>query len=125
LQDFTGDAEGTLELLEGNGIRLVLNETTVGRTTVLEGKLTPGGVVKMVYVAPPADVLRGIVQGHSGCTVSGDFPVYHGKFDGNRMLADMAFYSMCPEEWPPNDIFPTPVDGPVHWRWTIDLTVED
>jgi hypothetical protein len=125
LQFVTNDAEGTLELLEANGIRLTLTETNLGRTAVLEGKLTPGGVVKMTYVNPPADVLRQIVQGHSGCTIAGDFAVYHGTFDGNRMLADMAFNSMCAVEWPPNDIFPTPVDGPVHWKWTIDLTVND
>jgi hypothetical protein len=124
LQDGTVDADGTLELLEGNGMRLTLNEPALERSTVLEGKLTPGGVVKMVYVNPPVEVLKQIIQGHTGCTLSGDF-VYHGKFDGNRLLADMAFYSQCRVEWPQNDIFSTPVDGPVHWKWTIDLTVND
>jgi hypothetical protein len=125
LQSVTNDAEGTLELLEGNQIRLTLTETSLSRTVVLEGKLTLGRLVKMVYVNPPTDVLRQIVQGHSGCTILGRFGVYHGMFNGKQMFAGMRFKSECPVEWPQNDIFPTPVDGPVHWWWVINLRVND
>lgn len=56
-------------------------------------------------------------MGHIGCTsIAGGFPVYHGFFDGQSLHAESAFNCMIPEHWPPNDVFPAPVDGPVHWQ---------
>jgi hypothetical protein len=123
LQNAVWNADAMLEFFEEHGLRVTLNEYELGRVTVLEGQLTPGGVVKMVYVGPPADFVEEIVRGHTGCTISGVFPVYHGTFDGTRLTAETGFNSQCPIHWEANDIFPTPVDGPVHWKWIIDMTV--
>lgn len=123
LQNAAFDADATVELLGDHEIRMTLNEYELGRVTVLEGSLAPGGVLKMVYVGPPADLIKDIVRGHSGCTIAGPFPVYHGAFDGTEFDAETAFNSQCPVYWAPNDIFPTPVDGAVHWKWIIHMTV--
>ena len=123
LQNAVWNANATAELLEHHQLRVTLDEYELGRVTVLEGQLTPGGVVKMVYVGPPANFVEEIVKAHTGCTISGGFPVYHGTFSSSRLTAETSFSSQCPIHWEPNDIFPTPVDGPVHWKWIIDMTV--
>jgi hypothetical protein len=128
LQDSDGTADATLEFLKQHGIRLTLHEVFPGyeRTTVLEGTISPCGVVKLAYVNPPIDVVRQVVEGHTGGTISGDdFGVFYGTFDGARLCAVMRFYTTHPVAWPANDIFPTPVDGPVRWKWIIDLLVDD
>ena len=64
------------------------------------------------------------MQAHTGCTVlGGTFPVFHGSMDGERLVARAIFNSRCDQEWPANDVFDVPIDGPVHWVWTIDLAV--
>jgi hypothetical protein len=98
-------------------------EVPIPRVTMLEGKMTPSGVLRMVHTAPPAEVLLAIVTGHLGCTISGPFPVFSGKFDGTRLVASTMFNGQCKEYWPANNIFPTPMDGPVHGTWAMDLTV--
>ena len=123
LNDGPVDASATLEFLAGHAIRLTMAEPVLERYTVLEGDITPSGVVTMVYVNPPAEVVLAIVGGHTGCTINGGFPVYHGKFDGVRLVASTEFNSQCPVHWEPNNIFPTPVQGAVHMRWTIDMAV--
>jgi hypothetical protein len=128
LQDTDSVADATLELLKHHGIRLTLHEVfpAFERTTVLEGTISPCGVVKMAYVNPPVDVVRQIVEGHTGGTISGDdFGVFFGTFDGARLHAVMRFYTAQPIHWPANDIFETPVVGPVRWKWTIDLLVDE
>ena len=123
LQNAVWNADATVEFLEGQAIRVSLNEYELGRFTVLEGEMTPSGELTMVYVMPPGDFVKEIVRGHSGCTIAGGFPVYHGRFDGTRLVADTKFNSRCPIHWEPNDIFPTPVEGSVHWTWAIDMMV--
>jgi hypothetical protein len=123
LQNFPVTASATLEFLDGHGIRLTMAEPALDRYTVLEGDITPAGAVKMVYVNPPTDILLQIVAGHTGCTIDGGFPVYHGTYDGVRLVAATEFNSQCPVHWDANDIFPTPVVGAVHWQWTIDMGV--
>lgn len=129
LQNANLPAEATLQLLDDNRIELTLREWigTEPRDSILVGKCTPDGAVKMNYdfALDPvglADFL-GYVEWHTGCTISGHFPTFYGRFDGKRLLLVTGFNSQCPEYAPDNDIFSTPVDGPIHWRWTFDLMV--
>lgn len=124
LQNSGCPATAELEFLDGQEIELALTENgdCGGRTFVLPGKMTPSGALKVWY---PDDLpIEDMVKEHTGCTfIAGTFPVYHGSFDGQDLVADTIFNCMIPEYWPANDLFPTPVDGPVHWQWTIDLTI--
>ncbi len=129
LQNVDLPAEAWLLLLDDNRIELYLREWigTEPRDTVLVGTCTPGGIVKMTYdfggKAGLAEFLD-YVKWHTGCTISGHFPIFYGTFDGTRLLLVTGFNSQCPDYAPDNDIFPTPVDGPMHWRWTFDLMVQ-
>lgn len=125
LQDNEYPTTGTLRLLENHGIELSIVEDhgAAGlRETTLVGTITPSGLIKMTYNFP-ASFLIEYFKWHTGCTISGNFPIYFGTFDGKRLLIMTAFNSQCPEYTPTNDIFETPVDGPLHWKWLIDLTV--
>jgi hypothetical protein len=102
---------------------MTLDEHELGRVSVLEGQMTPSGVLRMEHTMPPAQMLKAIVTSHLGCTISGPFPIFSGRFDGTRLVASTRFTGRCREYWEPNDIFPTPVDGPVHATWAMDLTV--
>jgi len=135
----------TLEFLDGNRVRLQLHEdhTAAGegdRWTTLEGTLEQNGVLTLDYVSmvPPQpfgtvpEFLTWLVQWHSGCTItSGDFPTYHGRLDGDKLVAATTFTSVCPgpSGTPQAPLFPTPVLGPdgtltpVDWAWKMDLRV--
>ena len=129
IQDEDIPADAVLESLEGNNIRLTLTEHLglADRISVLEGKITPSGVIKMEYLRgatfnSPSDgsllfyvdlTIPEIVQENTGCSISGPFPVWNGTFDGTSLIADSHFNSMCP--W---------IDGPAYWNWSLDLTVE-
>ncbi len=125
LQDADFVATAKLTWTGENEFLLELRDWVNGepRDTVLLGTCTPGGSVQLDYIDPPPEILIWVVGFHAGCTVSGNFPTYFGKFDGKHLLAVTQFNSQCPEYWPNNDIFPTPVDGPLHWQWVIDVTV--
>lgn len=135
----------TLELLGGDRVRLQLHEDHVAagegdRWTTLEGTLQRNGELTLDYVSMvPAqpfgtvpEFLTWLVQFHSGCTItSGDFPRYHGRFNGERLVAATRFESVCPgpSGTPDAPLFPTPVLGrggqltPVRWAWKMDLRV--
>ncbi len=125
LQDADFVATAKLTWTGENEFLLELRDWVNGepRDTVLLGTCTPGGSVQLDYLDPPPEILIWVVGFHAGCTVSGNFPTYFGKFDGRHLLAVTHFNSQCPEYWPNNDIFATPVDGPLHWEWVIDVTV--
>jgi hypothetical protein len=136
----------TLEFLEGNRVRLQLHEdhSAAGegdRWTTLEGTLERNGEVILEYVSmvPPQpfgtmpEFVTWIVQWHTGCIItSGDFPTYHGRLDGDKLVAEATFESVCPgpSGTPDAPLFPVPVYGPdgrtlarVSWAWKIDLRV--
>ncbi len=136
----------TLEFLANNMVRLQLHEdhTAAGegdRYTTLEGTLKHNGDLTLEYVSMvPAqpfgtvpEFLTWLVQFHSGCTItSGDFPTYHGRFDGEELVAAATFNSVCPgpSGTPDAPLFPVPVVGrdghtltPVSWAWKINLRV--
>jgi len=136
LQDAIVPAYAELHYLDDQSIELVLTEGVPGasRTTPLSGKLSPGGQIKLWYpepIIPDTDfTIIDIVEMHTGCDVlGGTFPVFHGYMDGERLYASAHFNSRCDQEWEPNPLFPEPVfdlpiEGPVQWAWTIDLTVD-
>ncbi len=128
LQDTDLPATATLQQLDNHRIVLTLTEWigTEPRDTVLVGTCTPGGAVKMTYDFGGEAGMKEFldyVKWHTGCTISGHFPTFYGRFDGTRLLLVTEFNSQCPEHADDNDIFDTPVDGPIHWRWTFDLAV--
>jgi hypothetical protein len=113
------NVRANLTFTGGDQMVMTLDEHELGRVSVLEGRMTPSGVLRMVHTMPPAEVLLAIVSGHLGCTISGPFPVFSGKFDGTRLVASTMFTGQCQEE----NFFQTPVDGPIHATWSMDLTV--
>jgi hypothetical protein len=141
----TAGTTTTLEFLDNNRVRLQLHEdhTADGegdRYTTLEGTLKHNGDLTLEYVSmEPAqpfgtvpEFLTWLVQFHSGCTItSGDFPTYHGRFNGEKLVAATRFTSVCPgpSGTPDAPLFATPVLGrdgaltPVDWAWKIDLRV--
>ena len=124
LYDVDCPATADLTFLDGQEIQLALTEGGVcgDRTIPLEGTMTSSGQLQLWY--PDWLGIEDMVKGHTGCMfIAGVFPVYHGSFDVQSLVADTSFTCLIPEYWPPNDLFPTPVDGPVHWQWTIDLAI--
>lgn len=137
LQDLNIECDVTLEFQEGQNISIIITEYTVPpRTSVLFGKMTPSGQMKFAFPTPLATLPDGselyitdIIMGHSGCTLSGPginkgTLNYKGSFDGERLLATAPFNMKCEVYWEPNDIFDTPVEGPVQMKWTIDVTMD-
>lgn len=125
LQDFDCDVEATLVFLDGHDVVLEVWEDCGSgvRGGPLFGKMTPSGSLKLSM--PDFIPIVDIVQGHTGCSVVGPFPKYQGMLRDGVLHAQTHFYSQCNEEWPPNDLFETPQDGPVHWEWTFHLEVSD
>lgn len=116
-----------LKFLDGQNMQLALTEwpgEPWERTSNFIGKMTPSGQVKFTFVEPG---IIDVIEMHSGCEVYGgpgvnqNNLVYKGSFDGERLVATAPFYTKC-EVFPYPE--PTPVEGPVHWKWTIDLTVD-
>ncbi len=137
LQDVTFQCLATLEILEHNEIYLHITEYAVGeiRLYTLEGKLTNGGKLKVHHPAPMGIMPDGtelyitdIIKGHTGCELFGPgivdgVLVFSGKFDGEKIVAPATFISQCDVEWPDNNLFETPVDGPVKWKWEFNFEV--
>jgi hypothetical protein len=137
----------TFEFLRGDNVRLQLHEDHAAdgepdRWTTLEGTLKHNGDLTLDYVGlaggpmpewePGVPFLVGMVQWHSGCNItSGDFPRYHGRFDGEKLVAATTFESLCPgpSGTPDSPLFPVPVLGrngqltPVDWAWKLNLRV--
>jgi hypothetical protein len=116
-------ATATLEFEDGHKIVLTLTEgEPCSRESELVGTLTPGGRVKLT--AP--DWWIDEVTEHTGCTLSGTFPVYHGYFDGHRLYASSQFHGLCTggNMWGP--VFGVSEEmGPIHVTFGIDLTTDE
>lgn len=149
LQDHDNPCDVTLEILEGNNILVTVTEypkypdgtpmldedgNQQIRISPLIGKMTKGGTIKVSYPVPfiPGTDFKvtDIIQGHTGCELFGPgiqkgTLVFIGNFNGNRLKATANFMSKCEVEWEPNDLFDTPVDGPIKWKWSFDLTVDN
>ena len=114
------------DLSFGDGHDVVLTTTEgggcAGRELTWQGRLTPGGALKLNMQADQAP----LVEEHTGCTLSGTFPVYHGHFDGESLHASGHFHGHCDggTVWGP--LFGFPDDpGPVHVTFGIELTRTD
>ena len=137
LQDVTYPCDAVLEILEHNEVILHIVEHTPyeDRNYPLFGKLTNGGQIKVQHPSPMVVLPDGtnlymtdIIEGHTGCTLSGPgidegVLVFNGKFNGVTLNAPANFMSKCEVEWPANDLFDTPVDGPVKWTWEYNFDV--
>jgi len=137
LQDADIPCDVILEFLQGHNFNLTITEyTTPPRGGVLFGTMTPSGEISVSFPVPYMVLPDGsslnitdIIEMHGGCELMGPginkgTLIYQGFFDGERLLISAPFHSKCEVEWPANDVFPTPVDGPIHWSWTIDVTVD-
>ena len=124
LQNADCSVAATLQFVSRKNVLLIGSEVCGGieRGFFLEGKMTPSGSLKLRF--PDFIPIVSILKAHTGCTVAGPFPKYHGVLQDGVLHVETHFYSQCNEHWPANDIFPTPVDGPVHWNWTIDLELQ-
>jgi hypothetical protein len=133
LQDLDCPATAELVFLDDQQFELALTENgdCGGRTTVLPGEMTAGGELQLWFPEPLMVLQDGtpltiqqVVMGHTGCTsLDGPFPVFDGSFDGQSFYAESTFDCEIPEHWPDNDLFETPVDGLLNWKWSYDLTV--
>ena len=133
LQDMDCPATAELVFLDDQQFELALTENgnCGGRTTVLPGEMTAGGELQLWFPEPLLTLEDGtpitiqeVVIGHTGCTsLDGPFPVFDGSFDGHDFYAESTFDCEIPEHWPDNDLFETPVDGLLNWKWSYDLTV--
>ena len=128
LQDGDVDCLAIIEFLDGQNIQIIMTEyvgTPFERTFTLVGKMTPSGQVNFSFLEPG---IIDIINLHSGCEVYGGPGInqnnlfYTGSFDGERLLASAPFYTKC-EEW---SLIPPPraIEGPVQWKWTINMTVD-
>jgi hypothetical protein len=138
IQDWDNPATAELHYLGGQEIKLMVTEHMGDgstRPSSFPGKLTPGGQLKFWFtdepVIPGTDItIIDLIEMHTGCQVlGGTFPVFHGSMDGERLVASAHFNSRCDQEWEPNFLFEEPffdlpIEGPVQWEWTIDLTVD-
>lgn len=140
LQDAYADCDVKLEFLEGNNIQLTMieysNESDEQRISVFQGKMTRWGLMSFAFPTPLMVMPDGsglyitdIIAGHTGCslygnTISQKTLTYYGLFDGERLRATAPFFSICDQPWEPNDIFETPVEGLILWKWRIDVTVD-
>jgi hypothetical protein len=136
LQDNTNDCDALLELVGKNEVVLTVKEynphdPSQFRMTVLIGKMTNGGQIKIEYPAPlwPGGLyITDLIHWGTGCTLTGPgiregTLVHHGYFDGEKLNAVAMFMSKCEVYWE-NDLFDTPVDGPVKWKRTFNFTVD-
>lgn len=140
---FTGENPCDVEVVFLNKQEIQLNviEHTPppegDRFNSLYGKLTQGGRITFSYPVPLIVFPDGfelkvtdIINGHLGCDLFGPGTQkgtlnYNGFFDGERLYAPAFFMLQCDKDWTDiNEIFPTPVDGPVKAKWAFDLTID-
>jgi hypothetical protein len=128
LLDVRCPAEATLTFGDGHDIALEVTELgdCGGRTYTMYGTMTPSGALK--FNIP--EFFVPLIMEHTGCTPSGTFPVYHGKFDGESLSAVTHFHGLCDggTVWSipgfSNNGVPFPDEPvPVHTTFGFELTV--
>jgi len=126
-----------LTILENQKIKLFITESGIcgGRSFNAYGQITPSGSVTFEYEIPIMTLPDGtwiyitdIIKGHLGATLSGPginkgTLEFFGKFDGSTLVATSQFNAKCEVEWAANNIFTTPVKGPIKCSWTYDLAL--
>jgi len=128
-----------ITFLENHEIELFITENggCGGRSFYAYGQITPSGTTKFEYAVPVITLPDGtglkitdIIQGHLGCTINGPgidrgTLIFFGKFDSSTLVAISHFNSKCDVVGPNNNIFSTPVNGPVQCSWTYVLTLDE
>ncbi len=128
-----------ITFLDSQKIELFITESGVcgGRSFYAYGEIKDGGSVIFEYAVPVITLPDGtnmkiteVIMGHLGGSISGEgidrgTLVFKGKFDGYSLTATSNFFFKCEVEWPANNIFPTPVNGPIQCSWTFELTIND
>lgn len=137
LTDVTYECEAIIEILDHNEVTLNVVEYSPDgvRAYPLPGKLTHGGHLKVQHTSPVMVLPDGtglymtdIIEGHLGCSLTGPgieegVLVFNGKFNGVTLNAPAEFMAHCGIEWPANNLFDTPVDGPVKCKWEFNFDV--
>ena len=117
-------ATAILNFGEGHDITLTLieNGNCGGRETIFIGEMTPSGILKLTA---PDWVLAEVTE-HTGCTLSGTFPEYHGNFDGVKFYAYSHFHGLCSggTMWGPW-LGVSEEMGPINVTFTIELEVDE
>jgi hypothetical protein len=138
IQDNKWECQGKLEFLEDRNFKYSFWETrTNGNAAEFYGKISSSGVLTFKFPAPLATFPDGtelyitdIIKQHACAKIWGEginegTIVFKGRFDGTRFTATAKFMALIEEYCPSaEDLFPTPVDGPVHWIFGYDLTVD-
>lgn len=134
LADMYCPNEATITSLGNNKIELYITENgdCGGRSFFAYGLMTPSGSITFEYAVP---VLYGmnitdVIRGHLGCDINGpgiskNTLLFQGKFDGSKLVAMVHFIAKCNVHWEANNIFTTPVEGPVKCSWTYELTLDN
>jgi hypothetical protein len=135
LQDAHNDCTAELVFLEKNNFRITFFEVKPGIGTIpfeCYGKIASSGVLSFKYPVPvfgPFNITD-IIKMNSCATIWGEginegTLVFKGKFDGKRFTDLAKFMAKIEEYCPTNYMFPTPVDGNIHWTFGHDLTVDE
>lgn len=127
-----------ITFLDSQKIKLFITELGVcgGRSFYAYGEIADSGSVTFEYAVPVITLPDGtnmkiteVIMGHLGGSISGDgidrgTLVFKGKFDDYSLMASTNFILKCEVEWLSNNIFSTPVNGPIQCSWTYELTFE-
>lgn len=127
LQDLTFPTTGKLTLLEGNAVVVEFVEHRPGwdNSGRFVGTMTPSGVLKLTLDLGGFDLVP-FVKNTSGCTISGNFPVFYGLYDGKTLRLTTSYNSRQEVLTPffsNSDGTLMTIDGPMHWTWIVDLKV--
>lgn len=135
LQDVDNVCTAELIFLEKNDIKVTFYEVKPGIGTVpfeCYGKIASSGILSFKYPVPVFGPLNitDIIRMNSCATIWGEginegTLVFKGKFDGKRFTDAAKFMAKIEEYCPSNYMFPTPVEGNIHWVFGHDLTVEE
>jgi hypothetical protein len=134
LQDVHNVCTAELVFLEKNNFRITFYEVKPGFGTVpfeCYGKISSSGILSFKYPVPVFGTLNitDIIKMNSCATIWGEginegTLVFKGKFDGKRFTDTAKFMAKIEEYCPNNYMFPTPVEGNIHWTFGHDLTVD-
>jgi hypothetical protein len=139
LADMYCPNEAKITFFEDKKIELFITENGAcgGRSFYAYGQIAPSGTLKFEYAIPVVTLPDGtglkitdVIKGHLGCTIKGPgidrgTLVFFGRFEGSQLIATSNFNSECKVSWPNNNIFPTPVNGPVQCTWTYEFSLDE
>lgn len=134
LQNAGNPCVAELVILDKQNFKFTFTETKSTGPISLEcfGKMAASGVLTFEFPAPifpGGPYVTDIIRAHTCATIWGEginkgTLVFKGKFDGEKFEATAYFMAKIEVECPSAaDLFPTPVDGNLHWTFGYDLAV--